>query len=82
MLVVASAVSLVSTAAVRCALNLDVLVYLTFFVDMVVVYPAVALGELFPDKLTLALEIRAKVTEYVRLRIEALRAEQPGQVGC
>ncbi|RLN88828.1 hypothetical protein BBJ28_00002888 [Nothophytophthora sp. Chile5] len=40
---------------------------------------AVALGELFPDKLTLALEIRAKVTEYVRLRIEALRVERPGQ---
>ena len=29
--------------------------------------------------MTLALEIRAKVTEYVRLRIEALRAEHPGQ---
>lgn len=40
----------------------------------------VALGALFPDKLTLALEIRPKVTEFVRLRIEALRAEQPGQV--
>uniref|UniRef100_K3WL42 tRNA (guanine-N(7)-)-methyltransferase n=1 Tax=Globisporangium ultimum (strain ATCC 200006 / CBS 805.95 / DAOM BR144) TaxID=431595 RepID=K3WL42_GLOUD len=39
----------------------------------------VALGALFPDKLTLALEIRAKVTEYVRLRVEALRAENPGQ---
>lgn len=41
-----------------------------------------ALGALFPDKLTLALEIRPKVTEYVRLRIEALRAEHPGQVGA
>lgn len=41
---------------------------------------AVALGALFPDKLTLALEIRPKVTEYVRLRIEALRSEHPGQV--
>ncbi|KAJ0390579.1 hypothetical protein P43SY_011427 [Pythium insidiosum] len=39
----------------------------------------VALGELFPDNLTLGLEIRPKVTEYVRLRIEALRAEQPGK---
>lgn len=39
----------------------------------------VALGELFPEKLTLGLEIRPKVTEYVRLRIEALRAEQPGK---
>jgi tRNA (guanine-N7-)-methyltransferase len=39
----------------------------------------VKLAELFPDKLTLALEIRAKVTEYVRLRIEALRADNPGQ---
>ncbi|KAG7394869.1 tRNA (guanine-N(7)-)-methyltransferase [Phytophthora boehmeriae] len=37
------------------------------------------LAELYPDKLTLALEIRAKVTEYVRLRIEALRAEHQGQ---
>ncbi|RLN59006.1 hypothetical protein BBJ29_005471 [Phytophthora kernoviae] len=36
-------------------------------------------AELYPDKLTMALEIRAKVTEYVRLRIEALRAEHPGQ---
>lgn len=34
---------------------------------------------MFPDKLTLALEIRPKVTEYVRLRIEALRSEHPGQ---
>ncbi|TMW57198.1 hypothetical protein Poli38472_003123 [Pythium oligandrum] len=39
----------------------------------------VALGDLFPEKLTLGLEIRPKVTEYVRLRIEALRAEQPGK---
>ncbi|KAL3668578.1 hypothetical protein V7S43_006660 [Phytophthora oleae] len=39
----------------------------------------VKLAELFPDKLTLALEIRAKVTEYVRLRIKALRVEKPGQ---
>ncbi|DAZ92442.1 TPA: hypothetical protein N0F65_000226 [Lagenidium giganteum] len=41
----------------------------------------VALGKLFPNNLTLALEIRPKVTEYVRLRIEALRAEHPGQYG-
>lgn len=40
---------------------------------------AVALGALFPDKLTLALEIRPRVTEFVRLRIEALRSEHPGQ---
>ncbi|RMX64899.1 hypothetical protein DD238_004246 [Peronospora effusa] len=39
----------------------------------------VKLAELFPEKVTLALEIRAKVTEYVRLRIEALRTEYPGQ---
>ncbi|CAI5735288.1 unnamed protein product [Hyaloperonospora brassicae] len=39
----------------------------------------VKLAELFPDRVTLALEIRAKVTEYVRLRIEALRAEHPEQ---
>ncbi|CAH0483007.1 unnamed protein product [Peronospora belbahrii] len=39
----------------------------------------VKLAELYPEKLTLALEIRAKVTEYVRLRIEALRKEHSGQ---
>ncbi|RQM11998.1 hypothetical protein B5M09_001415 [Aphanomyces astaci] len=35
----------------------------------------IALAGLFPDKTTLAMEIRPKVTEYVRLRIEALRQE-------
>ncbi|KAH9110387.1 hypothetical protein AeMF1_014805 [Aphanomyces euteiches] len=35
----------------------------------------IALANLFPDNLTLAMEIRPKVTEYVRLRIEALRNE-------
>jgi tRNA (guanine-N7-)-methyltransferase len=40
----------------------------------------VALATHFPKNLTLAMEIRPKVTEYVRLRIEALRAEHPGQV--
>jgi tRNA (guanine-N7-)-methyltransferase len=35
----------------------------------------VALAKLFPDKLVLGMEIRAKVTEYVRLRIDALRNE-------
>ncbi|KAL0589614.1 hypothetical protein ABG067_002163 [Albugo candida] len=34
----------------------------------------VALAKLFPNQITLALEIRPKVTEFVRLRIEALRA--------
>ena len=38
-----------------------------------------ALSTLLPGKLVLGLEIRAKVTEYVRLRILALRKENPGQ---
>jgi tRNA (guanine-N7-)-methyltransferase len=38
-----------------------------------------ALATVLPDKLVLGLEIRAKVTEYVRLRILALRKENPGQ---
>ena len=33
----------------------------------------IALAELFPECLSMGMEIRAKVTEYVRLRIEALR---------
>ena len=35
----------------------------------------IALAALFPDKLVLGMEIRAKVCEYVRLKILALRAE-------
>lgn len=38
----------------------------------------VALAKAFPDQLTLGMEIRAKVTEFVRLRIEALRKQEPG----
>ncbi len=38
-----------------------------------------ALSTLLPDKMILGLEIRGKVTEYVRLRILALRKENPGQ---
>lgn len=38
----------------------------------------IALATLFPSKCTLAMEIRPKVTEFVRLRIEALRSQQPG----
>ena len=38
-----------------------------------------ALSSILPNKLILGLEIRAKVTEYVRLRILALRKEHPGQ---
>ena len=34
----------------------------------------IALAKHFPEKVVLALEIRAKVAEYVRLRIQALRA--------
>lgn len=39
----------------------------------------IALSTLLPNKLILGLEIRAKVTEYVRLRVLALRKENPGQ---
>jgi len=39
----------------------------------------VGLSALYPDKLVLGMEIRAKVCEYVRLRIAALREELPGQ---
>ena len=38
----------------------------------------VALATLLPDQHILGMEIRAKVTEYVRLRIVALRKEHPG----
>ncbi|CAM9252815.1 unnamed protein product [Ectocarpus sp. 8 AP-2014] len=39
----------------------------------------VALSPLFPDKGVLGMEIRVKVCEFVRLRVEALRRENPGQ---
>lgn len=39
----------------------------------------VALANLLPDEQILGMEIRAKVTEYVRLRIVALRKEHPGK---
>lgn len=39
----------------------------------------VALASLFPEEVVLGMEIRAKVCEYVRLRIEGLRKESPGQ---
>lgn len=39
----------------------------------------IALATLLPTKTILGLEIRAKVTEYVRLRIVASRKEFPGQ---
>ena len=39
----------------------------------------VALSTLLPDEQILGMEIRAKVTEYVRLRIVALRKENPNQ---
>lgn len=38
-----------------------------------------ALATLLPEELILGMEIRAKVTEYVRLRIVASRKEHPGQ---
>ena len=39
---------------------------------------AVALAQEAPDKRTLALEIRPKVAEFVKRRVEALRARHPG----
>ncbi|KAH9503335.1 tRNA (guanine-N(7)-)-methyltransferase [Bulinus truncatus] len=39
----------------------------------------VALSPLFPPTLMLGMEIRIKVCEYVQKRIEALRAQHPGQ---
>ena len=39
----------------------------------------VALAERFPDQLTLGMEIRPKVCEFVRLKIEALRAQEEGR---
>jgi tRNA (guanine-N7-)-methyltransferase len=39
----------------------------------------IALSALLPDATILGLEIRAKVTEYVRLRIAALRNNHPGE---
>lgn len=41
----------------------------------------VQLSPMFPDKLMLGMEIRVKVSDYVRDRIHALRAENPGSYG-
>ena len=38
-----------------------------------------ALSPLFPDTLMLGMEIRIKVEDYVRKRIDALRVQHPGQ---
>jgi tRNA (guanine-N7-)-methyltransferase len=40
---------------------------------------SIALAELYPDRLVLGMEIRVKVTEYVRRKIEALRLKEPGR---
>ena len=39
----------------------------------------VALAKLFPDKYCLGMEIRAKVCEYVRLRVDHLRKDNAGE---
>lgn len=39
---------------------------------------SVELSPLFPDKLMLGMEIRVKVSDYVRDRIQSLQASQPG----
>jgi len=41
----------------------------------------IVLGERFPDKLTMGLEIRDKVVNYVGERIRALRISNPGKYG-
>ena len=38
---------------------------------------SVGLASKFPDKLVLGMEIRPKLCEYVRLKIEALRSDNP-----
>ena len=40
----------------------------------------VSLSTICPQELTLGLEIRPKVCEFVRLKIQALRQKHPGQV--
>ncbi|RKP06761.1 putative methyltransferase-domain-containing protein [Thamnocephalis sphaerospora] len=42
---------------------------------------SIALAKMFPDRLVLGMEIRVKVTEYVRRKIEALRLKEPGSYG-
>ncbi|CRL00137.1 CLUMA_CG013414, isoform A [Clunio marinus] len=39
----------------------------------------ISLGETFPDKISIGMEIRVKVSNYVQDRIEALRALNPGK---
>lgn len=41
----------------------------------------ISLAPLFPDKLMIGMELRDKVTEYVKERILALRSSNPGQYG-
>lgn len=39
----------------------------------------VTLGEMFPDRLAIGMEIRVKVSDYVMDRIKALRSLHPGK---
>jgi tRNA (guanine-N7-)-methyltransferase len=39
----------------------------------------VSLGETFPDKIAIGMEIRVKVSDYVQDRIEVLRILNPGK---
>jgi tRNA (guanine-N7-)-methyltransferase len=41
----------------------------------------VTLGKEFPDKLTVGMEIRSKVSQYVKDRIASLRVKHPGEYG-
>jgi tRNA (guanine-N7-)-methyltransferase len=40
---------------------------------------SIKLSEMFPDKLSLGMEIRVKVSDYVQDRIKALRLQHPGK---
>ena len=37
----------------------------------------IQLGEMYPDKLSIGMEIRVKVSDYVQDRIKALRSKYP-----
>ncbi len=39
----------------------------------------IKLGEMYPEKLSLGMEIRVKVSDYVQDRIKALRAQYPNR---
>jgi len=46
------------------------------------IYFSVALSKSFPNVLSLGIEIRDKLVNYVGEKIRALRIENPGEVRC